>query len=54
MIVQKLREIQHRLGWLPERELRELSSATETPLHRIHEVASFFPHYRLKPGPTVE
>ena len=53
MIVQKLREIQHRCGWLPERELRELSATTETPLHRIHEVASFFPHYRLKEGPKV-
>jgi NADH:ubiquinone oxidoreductase subunit F (NADH-binding)/NADH:ubiquinone oxidoreductase subunit E len=53
MIVQKLREIQHRFGWLPERELRELSVSTETPLHRIHEVASFFPHYRLEKGPTV-
>lgn len=54
MIVQKLREIQHRCGWLPERELRELSVAIETPLHRIHEVASFFPLYRLHEGPTVE
>ena len=53
MIVQKLREIQHRCGWLPERELRELSVTTETPLHRIHEVASFFPHYRLHEGPKV-
>ena len=53
MIVQKLREIQDRCGWLPERELRELSLETETPLHRIHEVASFFPHYRLEKGPTV-
>ncbi|WP_435008237.1 NADH-ubiquinone oxidoreductase-F iron-sulfur binding region domain-containing protein [Tundrisphaera lichenicola] len=54
MIVQQLREIQHKHGWLPERELRELSDRTATPLHRIHEVASFFPHYRLKPGPTVD
>ena len=53
MIVQKLREIQHRCGWLPERELRELSISMETPLHRIHEVASFFPHYRLHKGPKV-
>ena len=53
MIVQKLREIQHRRGWLPERELRELSASTATPLHRIHEVASFFPHYRLREGPKV-
>jgi NADH-quinone oxidoreductase subunit F len=54
MIVQKLREIQHKHGWLPDRELRDLSAETQTPLHRIHEVASFFPHYRLKPGPTVD
>ena len=54
MIVQKLSEIQHRLGYLPERELRELSGSTATPLHRIHEVASYFPHYRLKPGPKVD
>jgi len=54
MIVQKLSEIQHRHGWLPERELRELASSTATPLHRVHEVASYFPHYRLKPGPKVD
>jgi NADH:ubiquinone oxidoreductase subunit F (NADH-binding) len=24
------------------------------PLHRLHEVASFFPHYRLEPPPTLE
>ncbi|WP_435019140.1 NADH-ubiquinone oxidoreductase-F iron-sulfur binding region domain-containing protein [Tundrisphaera sp. TA3] len=54
MIVQRLSEIQHRFGFLPERELRELSATTETPLHRLHEVASFFPHYRLTEGPAVD
>lgn len=54
MIVQRLREIQHRFGYLPERELRELSDETATPLHRLHEVASFFPHYRLAEGPPVD
>ena len=54
MIVQRLSEIQHRHGWLPERELRELSAETGTPLHRVHEVASYFPHYRLEPAAPVE
>jgi NADH:ubiquinone oxidoreductase subunit F (NADH-binding)/NADH:ubiquinone oxidoreductase subunit E len=55
MIVQELREIQHRCGYLPEDELRRLSQRLSVPLHRLHEVASFFPHYRLrKPEHQVE
>ena len=55
MIVQKLRDIQQRCGgYLPEKELRELSKEIETPLHRIHEVASFYPLYRLTPPPKVD
>jgi len=54
MIVQRLHEIQHRFGYLPEDELKALSQRIGEPLHRLHEVASFFPHYRLKPGPEVE
>jgi NADH:ubiquinone oxidoreductase subunit F (NADH-binding)/NADH:ubiquinone oxidoreductase subunit E len=54
MIVQELRQIQERCGWLPPEELRSLARRTNTPLHRLHEVASFFPHYRLQQGPTVD
>src|SRR5579883_2450880 len=54
MIVQELRKIQDRCGWLPKDELRELSQRTNVPLHRIHEVASFYPSYRLNPPPTVD
>lgn len=55
MIVQELRKIQNRCGgYLPVEELRSLSSRTNVPLHRLHEVISFFPHYRLKPPPPVE
>ena len=28
--------------------------ADRPPLHRLHEVASFFPHYKLEKGPDVE
>jgi NADH:ubiquinone oxidoreductase subunit F (NADH-binding)/NADH:ubiquinone oxidoreductase subunit E len=54
MIVQRLSELQHRFGYLPDEELRSLSLRIGEPLHRLHEVASFFPHFRLKPGPKVE
>ncbi|GAC1335474.1 MAG: NADH-quinone oxidoreductase subunit NuoF [Isosphaeraceae bacterium] len=55
MIVQELRKIQDRCGgFLPVEELQSLSRRTNVPLHRLHEVISFFPHYRLKPPPRVE
>ncbi|WZP01064.1 NAD(P)H-dependent oxidoreductase subunit E [Isosphaeraceae bacterium EP7] len=53
MIVQRLHEIQERCGYLPEAEMRALSAEIGEPLHRLHEVASFFPHYRLAPGPAA-
>ncbi len=54
MIIQELKLIQDRCGYLPEAELRALAGRTRTPLHRLHEVASFYPHYRLRPPPAVE
>lgn len=54
MIVQALQEIQHRFGFLPTSELRSLAERTGTPLYRLHEVASFFPHFRRTAPPKVE
>ena len=54
MIVQELHRIQHQHRYLPGEELRRLSQRTGTPLHRLQEVASFFPHFRLEPPPSVE
>ena len=54
MIVQELHHIQHRHRHLPEAELRKLAERTGTPLHRLQEVASFFPHFRRSPAPAVE
>src|SRR5262245_43147647 len=54
MIVQELHHIQDRCGYLPEDELRALSRRLSVPLHRIHEVASYYPLYRLQPPATVE
>ncbi len=54
MIVQELHKIQHHHGFLPKSELRALAQRLKTPLHRIQEVASFFPHFQLEPSPPVE
>jgi NADH:ubiquinone oxidoreductase subunit F (NADH-binding)/NADH:ubiquinone oxidoreductase subunit E len=54
-IVQDLHEIQKRCGYLPKAELEALARRRKkTPLHRLHEVASFFPHFRMEPPPTLE
>ncbi|MFM8633420.1 MAG: NAD(P)H-dependent oxidoreductase subunit E [Planctomycetia bacterium] len=54
MIIQELHHIQERHRYLPEGELRKLAERTGTPLHRLQEVASFFPHFRRSPAPAVE
>src|SRR6516164_7459348 len=54
MIVQELNLIQQRCGWLPEEELRALARRINQPLHRLHEVASYYPLYRLQPPPAVD
>src|SRR5262245_21002452 len=53
MIIQELVAIQDRCGYLPAEELRVLGRRLNVPLHRIHEVASFYPLFRLQPGPPV-
>ena len=54
MIVQELHAIQHRHGFLPNNELRALAARTGTHLHRLQEVASFYPHFRLDPPAPVQ
>jgi NADH:ubiquinone oxidoreductase subunit F (NADH-binding)/NADH:ubiquinone oxidoreductase subunit E len=54
MLVQQLRAIQERIGYLKPEDLEGLSGRLDVPLHRIHEVVSFFPHFRLHPPPAVE
>ncbi len=54
MLVPQLRAIQERLGYLPREEIERLAARLGVPLHRLHEVVSFFPHFRLQPPPDVE
>ncbi|MBM3982737.1 MAG: NADH-quinone oxidoreductase subunit L [Planctomycetes bacterium] len=48
MIVQRLREIQNRFGFLPDAELKKLALDSGVPLYRIEEVSSFFPAFKLE------
>jgi NADH:ubiquinone oxidoreductase subunit F (NADH-binding) len=52
-LISELKAIQDRHGYLPEDELRAFSQRTATPLYQIQAVASFYPHFRLQPGPRL-
>ncbi len=54
MIFDELRAIQLRYGYLPKAELEGLSQRTQTPLYQIHSLASFYPHFHLKPPAKAE
>ena len=54
MIFDELRAIQSRYGYLPKAELESLSARTQTPLYQIHSVASFYPHFHLRPPARAE
>jgi NADH:ubiquinone oxidoreductase subunit F (NADH-binding) len=54
MLIEELKAIQHRHGYLPREELRALSERTNVPLWQIHGVASFYPRFRLQPPTKVE
>ena len=53
MLIDDLKSIQERHGYLPEDELRALSARNRVPLYEIHGVASFYPHFHLEPPPPV-
>jgi formate dehydrogenase beta subunit len=54
MLIDDLKAIQERCGFLPEEEVRAYSDRTNTPLYQIQAVASFYPHFRTEPAPRVE
>lgn len=47
MIVQELLQLQSRFGYVPRRQMAALADRLAVPLYRIHEVASFFPHFHV-------
>ena len=54
MIVQELSHLQDTHGYLPKEELHRLSERLDEPLYRLHELASFFPHFRLQKPATLQ
>ena len=53
-IFDELRGIQRSHGYLPEGELRALADRLDVPLFRLQAVASFYPHFFLKPPARAE
>jgi NADH:ubiquinone oxidoreductase subunit F (NADH-binding)/NADH:ubiquinone oxidoreductase subunit E len=53
-IFDELRGIQRAHGYLPEGELRSLAERLAIPLFRLQAVASFYPHFFLKPPARAE
>jgi len=54
MIIKELKAIQSRYGFLPQEELHQLGARLKVPLYEIYGVASFYPHFRLKPRTSHE
>jgi NADH:ubiquinone oxidoreductase subunit F (NADH-binding)/NADH:ubiquinone oxidoreductase subunit E len=54
IILRELQRIQDDCGWLPEERLEALAERINTPLHRLHQVASFYPSFNLAPPPKVD
>src|SRR5438093_11601633 len=53
MLIDDLKAIQERCGYLPQEELLAYSDRTNTPLYQIQAVTSFYPHFRTEPPPRV-
>jgi formate dehydrogenase beta subunit len=54
LIVEELKAVQRQFGYLPAEQLHALSKKIDVPVTRLHQVASFFPHFRLTPPPKAD
>lgn len=54
MLLKALKHIQKKHGYLPSEELKALSQRLQMPLYEVHGVATFYPHFRLRPPPENE
>jgi NADH:ubiquinone oxidoreductase subunit F (NADH-binding)/NADH:ubiquinone oxidoreductase subunit E len=53
-VFQELKEIQRKFGYLPAEQLQELADRRGVHLNYVHSVASFYPHFHLKPTARVD
>ena len=54
MIVQELLRLQDTYGYLPRKQMAMLAHRLSVPLYRVHEVATFFPHFTVFPSDEDE
>jgi formate dehydrogenase beta subunit len=54
MIIEELHHIQHKHGYVPEKELYELAARINVPVYELHGVATFYPHFRMTPPPKAD
>ena len=52
-LIHQLEKLQEEDGYLAEDSLRELSRVSGTPLYRLQELISFYPHFRTTPPAAV-
>ena len=50
----ELRSIQATYGYVPEDQLNKLARKLHKPVSELHAVASFYPHFYLKPPPKAD
>ncbi len=53
MLIDDLRSIQERFGYLPEDQLRDYSDRANVPLYQIEAVAGFYPFFRRAAAPAT-
>ena len=53
MVVESLRAIQEKNGYISSKDLHELSEKLSLPVYQLHGVASFYPMFRLQPPPKA-
>jgi NADH:ubiquinone oxidoreductase subunit F (NADH-binding)/NADH:ubiquinone oxidoreductase subunit E len=53
MLIDELRAIQERHGYIPEKDLNDLAVRLDKPVYELYGVASFYPHFRLGPPPKA-
>ena len=54
MLLDDLKRLQAREGWLPEAGLREIAQRRRVPLHRLESLSTFYTHFRRTPPKGVE
>jgi NADH:ubiquinone oxidoreductase subunit F (NADH-binding)/NADH:ubiquinone oxidoreductase subunit E len=54
MIIEELHHIQHKHGYVPEKELYALAARINVPVYELHGVATFYPHFRMQPPPKAD